>query len=243
MKKIYISPSNQTGNRYSIGNTNEAEQCMRIANSLERILSKNDFDVMVGDSTMFAKVEESNKWGADIHVAIHTNAYDGKVSGTRIFCSSLTSEAGNAAKSVFEFLNSITPGTSSSVTVRNNLYEIVKTNAYCVYIEVEFHDSVETANWIIHHTEQIAEAIARGICKHYGIPYYKDIANPVVKRYKFMREVPHEYRIWLEKLIERGLLNGRGGNGDDCVLDMSEDVVRCLTILARAIEGAFIEYK
>ena len=31
MPKVYLSPSNQTENRYAYGNTNEAEQCGRIA--------------------------------------------------------------------------------------------------------------------------------------------------------------------------------------------------------------------
>ena len=33
-KKIYISPSDQTKNFYAVGNTNEAEQCRRIALAL-----------------------------------------------------------------------------------------------------------------------------------------------------------------------------------------------------------------
>ena len=32
-KKIYLSPSNQNGNLYAYGNTNEMEQCNRIADA------------------------------------------------------------------------------------------------------------------------------------------------------------------------------------------------------------------
>lgn len=43
-KKIYISPSDQTGNRYAVGNTNEAEQCRKIASALVDALERCGFD-------------------------------------------------------------------------------------------------------------------------------------------------------------------------------------------------------
>ena len=39
-KKIYISPSDQTENRYAVGNTNEAEQCRKIAAALVEALTR-----------------------------------------------------------------------------------------------------------------------------------------------------------------------------------------------------------
>ena len=39
-KKIYISPSDQTKNFYAVGNTNEAEQCRRIALALVDALER-----------------------------------------------------------------------------------------------------------------------------------------------------------------------------------------------------------
>lgn len=38
----------------------------------------------------------------------------------------------------------------------------------------------------------------------------------------------------VEKLVDRGILLGKGGSGDDRVLDLSEDAIRILTILDRA---------
>ncbi len=40
-KKIYLSPSNQDGNLYSYGGTNEMEQCNRIAQAAEKHLERN----------------------------------------------------------------------------------------------------------------------------------------------------------------------------------------------------------
>ena len=43
----------------------------------------------------------------------------------------------------------------------------------------------------------------------------------------------------VEKLIAKGYLNGKGGTGDDLVLDFSEDSIRILVTLDRA--GAYGE--
>lgn len=39
-KKIYLSPSNQNGNMYAYGNTNEMEQCNRIADAAKTALER-----------------------------------------------------------------------------------------------------------------------------------------------------------------------------------------------------------
>ena len=38
----------------------------------------------------------------------------------------------------------------------------------------------------------------------------------------------------MEKLLEKGFLRGKGGSGEDTVLDLGEDAVRLLVILDRA---------
>jgi N-acetylmuramoyl-L-alanine amidase len=40
-----------------------------------------------------------------------------------------------------------------------------------VYIEVDFHDVPAVAKWIIENVEDIGEAIAKGICNHFGVKY------------------------------------------------------------------------
>lgn len=74
--KIYISPSNQKGNTYASGNTNEMAQCNRIAEALEKILLENGYEVKRSPSgqDMSKSIQESNAWGADYHIPIHTNA-------------------------------------------------------------------------------------------------------------------------------------------------------------------------
>lgn len=175
MKKIYLSPSDQTANKYAYGDTNEAVQCRRIADALEKALKRCGFAVKNNKTdSMQARVRESNNWGADLHVPLHTNAYNGKVSGTRIFTYDKSGKGYKCAKKVFSFLAPVTPGASESISVDDDLYEVKYTTAPCVYIESEFHDVAIVAKWIINHVGDIAEAICKGICAHFGVKYVAD---------------------------------------------------------------------
>lgn len=178
-KKIYVSPSSQTTNKYAKGNTTEAIQCRKIAVALVDALERCGFDAMTNlTGDMYKRVAESNKYGADLHLPIHTNAHNKKVMGTRLFSYDLNGEGYKACKSIIATLAPITPGTSDSITAQKSLYEVKKANAPTAYIEVGFHDNVTEALWIIDNTKAIAEAICQGVCKHYDLPYVEDAVEP-----------------------------------------------------------------
>lgn len=169
---IYISPSSQPANTYAVGKTNEQEQCRKIGAALEKSLDRCGFNAKAGLSgTMYTRVAESNKMGAGLHMPIHTNGFDGTVAGLRIMIHHKGGEAEKIAKAIMATLAPITPGKSDGISCYPNLYEISDSNAICVYIEVGFHDNKEEAQWIIDHTEDIAEAICKGLCNHYGVEY------------------------------------------------------------------------
>ena len=132
--------------------------------------------------TMEERVAESNEWDADLHVCIHTNAFNGVTSGTRIFASSMTSEGCKAAKAVFNVLAPKTPGTSESVSAYPTLYEIRMTTAPCVYVEAEFHDVPKIAQWIMENVVLIGEAIAEGICNYYDVAYVQPAGGNTIYR-------------------------------------------------------------
>lgn len=171
-KKIFLSPSDQTNNRYAYGNTSEAIQCGKIAVALEEALTRCGFDVrMQHYQGMDAKCANSDEWGADLYITIHTNACNGNVSGTRIYTYDYTGEGRKAGLCIYHNLAPLTPGKSDNISVDASLYEIRKPAAPTVYCECEFHDVPETARWIITHTTTIAEAICKGVCEYFGIPY------------------------------------------------------------------------
>lgn len=176
--KIYLSPSNQSGNKYATGGTNEMAQCDKIAKAASIALTRCGFSVKVGNSgdTMANRCAESNAFNADIHMPIHTNACNGKVTGgTRIFC--LNSNGKKACNAVLKHLGAISPGTSDSVTYRTDLYEINVPKALTVYLEAEFHDTKTGSDWIRNNINAIGEAIAKGMCDYFAITYKAPTAS------------------------------------------------------------------
>lgn len=170
-KKIFLSPSSQTGNVYAYGGTNEAVVCGNIAQACEKALQRCGFSVKLEQfDTLVNRVTHSNQWSADLHVPIHTNAFNQKVSGTRILCYDLKGEGYKASKAIFEALAPVTPGVSENITT-SGFYEIVYSQAPCVYIEVDFHDVPDVAKWLIENTDQIGEAVCKGICQYFGVNY------------------------------------------------------------------------
>ena len=174
-KKIYLSPSDQTANKYAASNSNEEKVCEQIADACEAALKRCGFEVKNNKtSSMENRVKESDAWGADLHVPIHTNAFNAKTTGTRIFCWDATGAGYKASKAVFDVLAPLTPGTSESVSVNKTLYEIKKPKASSVYVEVDFHDVSSVAKWLINNTKVIGETIAKGICNYYGVKFVEE---------------------------------------------------------------------
>ena len=173
MPKIYISPSNQKANVYATGNTNEKEQCHKIAKACFDFLKKYGFNVKCTyNDDMYARVKESNSYGADIHLAIHTNA-TGKhniTGGTQILLYALSGENYKIGKAVFERLSPITPGTSAEkIYAKPDFYECREAKGITIYCECEFHDTKQGSDFIIKNTQKIGEAIAKGLCDYFRI--------------------------------------------------------------------------
>lgn len=171
-KRIYLSPSNQFANYYATGSTNEMAQCDKIAKATATALKRCGFEVKVGSSgdSMQHRCNESDSFNADIHMPIHTNAYNGQVTGgTRIFC--LNSNGRKACQAVLKELGKISPGTTDSITYQTGLYEINVPKALTVYVECEFHDTKTGSDWIRNNITNIGEAICKGLCSYFGVKY------------------------------------------------------------------------
>ena len=187
MKRIYISPSSQEENVYAVGNTNEAEQCRKIALALVQELKRCGFDAktdVTPGRTMYDRVAQSNVWKADAHIPIHSNAFDGTVAGFRGFGYDTAGEGYRLAGAIMQTLAPVMPGTSDGLSAQPQLYEIRASDAPCAYLEIGFHDNRSEAQFIIDHTKEIARAICLGICNHFGreyvqedVPMFEDV-NP-----------------------------------------------------------------
>lgn len=240
MKKIFLSPSNQSDNTYAYGNTNEAAECGKMAVAAEKALQRCGFDVktMQWESAQ-ERCKQSNAWGADLHIPIHTNAYDGKVTGTRIFVYEKKGESYEAAKYIYNELAPITPGKSENISTYPGLIELKQPKAPSVYIEVDFHDNKDAAKWLIENTEAIGEAICKGVCKHFGVTYVapgSEPEKPAEPDYESVEptELPEHYdtaKAGTYKVnADAGLWIRCGASTNHQTLDLLKkgDIVRCL---------------
>lgn len=239
--KVFISPSDQTKNTYAAGNTNEAEQCGKIGTACKAALERCGFLVqLVQYEPMSSKCAKSDSFGAELHLPIHSNAFDGKTSGTRLMCMNTSGKGYQACQAIFEFLAPLTPGTSENISAHPELYEIRNPAAPTAYVEVDFHDVPRIAQWIIANTTEIGEAIAKGVCKYFGVTYVNpevgqnesEKETKVVKRYKTFDDLPDWAKPAIQEIINAGALQGdEKGN-----IDLSEDMMRVLIIINRYVK-------
>lgn len=181
-KRVYLSPSDQRRNTYAVGSTTEDVQCGKIAEACRAALVRSGVEVMVGQyDTMANRVAASNRFKADLHVPIHTNAANGKATGTHIFCydADKNSAGYRACKAVLDVLGPVTPGSPDVVRAYPALYEVRYPAATTVYIETDFHDVPHIAQWIIDNTTLIGETIAKGLCAALGVPFAENENTPV----------------------------------------------------------------
>lgn len=232
--KIYLSPSMQEGNLYSAGGTNEMVQCSRIAAAARDALIRCGFEVKMAPmgQSMERNVAESNAWGADLHLPIHTNAGGGR--GCVVFIASSAGSRPKLGRAIFKEIDAITPYRSVYGVREKLFYEVRNTNALCAYIECEFHDDPELAGWIINNTRQIGEAICRGVCSYAGVKYAESGGEEAksVERWKKLEDIPTQYREMAKRFVDAGALRGKSDE-----LDLTEDMLRSMEIVRRYFEG------
>lgn len=183
--KAYISPSTQENNRTALGNTEE-NIMHKIADELVPMLKESGIEILRGakSDSLAQMVRQSDLFNADIHVAIHSNAHDGKSRGCEVYHYKGSKNGKNLAESIYKYMEPLTPTKDRGVKENASFYELRETNAPAVLIEVDFHDNYEGAKWIDANIYNIAEAIAKGICEYFGIAYKNDPYKAAVEQIK-----------------------------------------------------------
>lgn len=176
MVSVFLSPSDQLGNSYAYGDTNEAVVCQQITNLLEDKL--NALGVLVdSDPNMYAAVDRSNKLRPDLHLAIHTNASPGhNVRGVRVFYYPGSEYGKTYAEQFFRALSGLFEG-SHAVKEYAALYELRKTVSPAVYLELDFHDTIDGAKWLINNKQLIANTICNVIADIFQLSCEEETKN------------------------------------------------------------------
>lgn len=206
--RIYISPSGQAYNRYAYGNTSEADQCDKIGRACYNALVRSGIKAKIAPKCQKTElnVKESNAFKADYHICIHTNAISGDNSkpsaeGCVVFVAKANVNS-TMPHTILDAIQTLKGKTSLyGVRAHSGLYEINATNAKCIYIECEFHDNAKLAKWIIDHTTELGEAIAKGVCKALAIPYNDG------------KTVKNDFDEYKQRAIDKGVIHGYG-NGE-----------------------------
>ena len=184
MPRIYISPSTQQNNVGLSPFTNEEFQMNEIADILVPLLVEDGrFTVKRNSPDMepYQMAADSNSFGADIHIAIHSNAGGGE--GTEVYAYGPNTNSERLAKALYSQIAPLSPGTDRGVKYNKGLIEVGDSvSATSALTELGFHDNLKDATWIAYNHEMIAQALYKAICDYYSYDYWTLVvaAPPVV---------------------------------------------------------------
>ena len=141
-------------------------------NGYETKLSRPQRTTQLGTSTatsLAARVNEANAWGADYFISLHTNSsVNPQAGGTEILVYSLTSPAYPLAESILEQLTLSTGFRSRGVVPRPGLYVLKKTQMPALLVELGFISNPEEADLMANSPELFARGIANGIFDYFN---------------------------------------------------------------------------
>ena len=175
--KVYLSPSNQDGNLgvKSVGYTNEEKEMNDLSNYIEKRLK--DYNIKVyrnnpnGNINLW--VADSRYYGADLHIAIHSNASTNHTSkGVETWINDQTSDTYSLANMIQSDLMNIyydKENGNRGVKYSNGALGETRMPKFGILIEVAHHDYLEDAKWIMDNNELIGNTIADSILKYFGI--------------------------------------------------------------------------
>lgn len=173
---VYWSPSLQEANTYAAGNTTEEAVMNLITNVADREVKRHGVDTLRNNPAWnLAKVAEvSNEQAVNAHIAIHSNAFKAgsQVLGAEVWAFSAGIKGDILARAIYKYVSALTPEADRGVKYSGyNLFETYGIKAPSCIVEVEFHDNITGATWILNNIDNIGIAIAKGVLEFLGIPY------------------------------------------------------------------------
>lgn len=192
MASVYLSPSTQEKNVGAGSFGTEEKRMNEITDLIEPELKRHGLIVYRNkpEMTLKAVVKDSNEKKPDIHLAIHSNAFNQKARGTEVYCNRFGGQGEKLARAVYKEIAQLTPtgdrGVKESYDFFGSgkpLYELAYTNAPSALIEIAFHDHPEDAKWILDNIPAIAEGLVRGILQYFGITE-KETSAPLYEEEK-----------------------------------------------------------
>ena len=183
--KVFLSPSDHGvgQNKCLHADCYEDKHTRPIAEVCAKHLKNSGIEVMIGkaDQSLYDRCRDSNLFGADLHVPIHTNAWSDPEMRYLMFMFYADNEKYRKVfNTVAPELEAVYPGNvKSKFAVRKDLAEITRPAAVSLYCELGFHTNKKDCDEFIHNPEVVGKALAKGICKYLGVAFKEETPAPV----------------------------------------------------------------
>ena len=141
-------------------------------NGLEVRLSRPTPETQLGTSnatSLAARVNDANSWGADYFISLHTNASTiPSASGSEAFVYTASSRAYPLAQNILTQLNASTGLANRGVSVRTNLYVLRRTRMPATLVELGFITNPGDAALMAGQPQLFARGVADGVLAYLG---------------------------------------------------------------------------
>lgn len=141
----------------------EAEVTQKLMLLVSAYLEKAGCEVMAVQTADLAEIcNVTNKWGADILVSIHCNAFNQKAKGTETFAYYGSREGDSLAHHIQSQIVTSLATTNRGVK-EAGFYVLKHTKCTAVLVETAFIDNKGDEQLLLDKTDEFARAIARGV--------------------------------------------------------------------------------
>lgn len=182
--------------------------------------------------------------GCELLLSLHTNAVGNEVSETVDYVCVFYPVSGRCrdlAQALSELISAVMgTGQAPQAMAKWNsahtadYYGVMRhaanAGADALLLEHSFHTHPRITQWLLNddNLRTLADAQAALIAEYYGM-------EAPEMRYEMLKDIQNQYyRPTIEKLLEKDILRGKGGSGEETILDLGEDAIRLLVMLDRA---------
>jgi len=151
----------------------ELAELLEANSNFEVKLSRPEATTQIGTSnttSLRARVEDANSWGADYFISLHTNASDiASATGSEAFAYARDTQAFYLGEDILYWLNQITGLQNRGMKVRPSLYVLKKTQMPAVLVELGFISNYYDATLMNTQPELFAQGVYYGILDYFEL--------------------------------------------------------------------------
>lgn len=132
--------------------------------------------------------------------------------------------------------NSVSIEMVSHTDAAGRYYIPIETQRHAAELYAQLLRQLPNVKYVVRHYDVSLKKCPAPMIEEAAWAGFKNLLEEATEvRYEKLKDVNNSlYRATLEKLIGKGLLTGKSGEGDERVIDLSEDNVRMLVILDRS---------